>query len=100
MKISFCFSGLKSICERNLLEVISPDNVASLLLMADEYECELLKKSALAYCELNTTIVNKTCLAWRVMEMANPELFMEAQETGLGSSISSNMDSEDDLDEA
>lgn len=34
------------------------------------------------------------------MEMANPELFMEAQETGLGSSISSNMDSEDDLDEA
>ncbi|KAI5711932.1 hypothetical protein M8J75_004401 [Diaphorina citri] len=92
--------GLKSICERNLLEVISPDNVASLLLIADEFQCDLLKKSALAYCELNTTIVNTTCLAWRVMEMANPELFMEAQETGLGSSISSNMDSEDDLDEA
>uniref|UniRef100_A0A8D8S9K0 Speckle-type POZ protein B n=1 Tax=Cacopsylla melanoneura TaxID=428564 RepID=A0A8D8S9K0_9HEMI len=92
--------GLKSICERNLLEVISPDNVASLLLMADEFQCDLLKKSALAYCELNTTIVNTTCLAWRVMEVANPELFIEAQETGLGSSISSNMDSEDDLDEA
>ncbi|XP_066992480.1 speckle-type POZ protein B [Anabrus simplex] len=84
--------GLKVLCERSLLETITPESVASLLLLADQFNCEPLKKAALAYCEDNATSIKKT-LAWKVMEIVNPDLFMEACEAGLGSSISSNLDS-------
>lgn len=33
-------------------------------------------------------------LAWRVMELVNPNLFYEACEAGMGSSHSSNLDSQ------
>jgi speckle-type POZ protein len=84
--------GLKLLCERTLVETITPESVASLLLLADQFGCDSLKRAALAYCEDNTTSIKKS-LAWKVMELVNPDLFMEAREAGLGSSISSNSDS-------
>ncbi|XP_069692012.1 speckle-type POZ protein B-like isoform X2 [Periplaneta americana] len=84
--------GLKLLCERTLVETITPESVASLLLLADQFGCDALKRAALAYCEDNATSIKKS-LAWKVMELVNPDLFMEACEAGLGSSISSNLDS-------
>lgn len=84
--------GLKLLCERTLVETIRPESVASLLLLADQFECDSLKRAALAYCEDNATNIKKS-LAWKVMEIVNPDLFTEACEAGLGSSISSNLDS-------
>lgn len=87
--------GLKGLCERHLIESLTPSNVANILLLADQCGCENLRKAALHYCEASDEIkgsvqVGKT-LAWRVMEMVNPDLFMEACES-IGSS-SSNLDS-------
>lgn len=88
--------GLKGLCERHLIESLTPSNVANILLLADQCRCENLRKAALHYCEDseeikgNVHMGNKT-LAWRVMEMVNPDLFMEACES-IGSS-SSNLDS-------
>ncbi|XP_044758880.1 speckle-type POZ protein B-like isoform X2 [Coccinella septempunctata] len=87
--------GLTGLCERTLLETLTPGNVASILLLADENGCENLRKAALHYCEESEEIkgcihTGKT-LAWRVMEMVNPDLFLEACES-IGSS-SSNIDS-------
>ncbi|XP_050297811.1 speckle-type POZ protein-like B isoform X2 [Anthonomus grandis grandis] len=87
--------GLKGLCERHLIESLTPSNVANILLLADQCRCENLRKAALHYCEDSEEIkgnvhMGKT-LAWRVMEMVNPDLFMEACES-IGSS-SSNLDS-------
>ncbi|XP_034183204.1 TD and POZ domain-containing protein 2 isoform X2 [Osmia lignaria lignaria] len=87
----FCLQGLKELCERNLIETITPENIASRLLVADQFDCDALKKASLAYCEENITILNKS-LAWKMMEQVNPELFNEVCEAGIGSSRSSNMD--------
>ncbi|XP_012288015.1 uncharacterized protein LOC105703862 [Orussus abietinus] len=83
--------GLKEQCERNLIETITPGNVATLLLIADEFSCESLKRAGLAYCEENVLNIHKN-FAWKIMEQVNPELFNEVCEAGLGSSKSSNMD--------
>lgn len=88
--VNICL-GLKELCERNLIETITPENIASRLLIADEFGCDALKKASLAYCEENLTVLNKS-LAWKIMEQTNPELFNEVCETGIGSSRSSNMD--------
>lgn len=87
--------GLTALCERTLCESLTPNNVANILLMADQCGCENLRKAALHYCEDSEEIkgsiyIGKT-LAWRVMEMVNPDLFQEACEN-MGSS-SSNLDS-------
>ncbi|KAL3272482.1 hypothetical protein HHI36_013962 [Cryptolaemus montrouzieri] len=87
--------GLTALCERTLMETFTPGNVASILLLADENGCKTLRKGALHYCEESDEIkgcihTGKT-LAWRVMEMVNPDLFLEACES-IGSS-SSNLDS-------
>ncbi|KAG6795724.1 protein roadkill isoform X1 [Apis mellifera caucasica] len=87
----FSLQGLKELCERNLIETITPENIASRLLIADEFGCDALKKASLAYCEENLTVLNKS-LAWKIMEQTNPELFNEVCEAGIGSSRSSNMD--------
>jgi len=84
--------GLKLLCERTLVETITPESVASLLLLADQFGCDSLRRATLAYCEDNATSIKKS-LAWKVMEIVNPELFMEACEAGISSSISSNLDS-------
>lgn len=87
--------GLTALCERTLLESLTPTNVASILLLADQCGCENLRKAALHYCENSNEIKESVhigkSLAWRVMEMVNPDLFMEACES-FGSS-SSNLDS-------
>lgn len=85
------YLGLKELCERNLIETITPENIASRLLIADEFGCDALKKASLAYCEENLTVLKKN-LAWKIMEQTNPELFNEVCEAGIGSSRSSNMD--------
>ncbi|XP_017880179.1 protein roadkill-like isoform X2 [Ceratina calcarata] len=87
----FSLQGLKELCERNLIETITPENIASRLLVADEFDCYALKRASLAYCEENITVLNKS-LAWKMMEQVNPELFNEICEAGIGSSRSSNMD--------
>ncbi|KAK9300766.1 hypothetical protein QLX08_006632 [Tetragonisca angustula] len=87
----FCLQGLKELCERNLIETITPETIASRLLIADEFGCDALKRASLAYCEENITILNKS-LAWKMMEQVNPELFNEVCEAGISSSRSSNMD--------
>ncbi|XP_015126883.1 protein roadkill [Diachasma alloeum] len=87
----FRLKGLKELCERNLIETLTPENVASLLLMADEFNCDALKRAGLAYCEENAMNINKS-FAWKIMEQVNPELFHEACEAGIGGSQSSNMD--------
>ncbi|XP_017774120.1 PREDICTED: uncharacterized protein LOC108560911 isoform X1 [Nicrophorus vespilloides] len=95
LSVKFCIPGLQTLCERALLETITPNNVANILLLADQCKCESLRKAALHYCEDSDTIkdnavIGKT-LAWRVMEMVNPELFLEACESI--NSSSSNLDS-------
>lgn len=87
----FSLQGLKALCERNLIETITPDNVANRLLVADEFGCDALKRAGLAYCEENVMVLNKS-LAWKMMEQVNPELFNEVCEAGMGSSRSSNID--------
>ncbi|XP_033338406.1 protein roadkill [Megalopta genalis] len=87
----FSLQGLKELCERNLIESINPENIASRLLVADEFRCGALKRASLTYCEENITILNKS-LAWKMMEHVNPELFNEVCEASIGSSRSSNMD--------
>lgn len=84
--------GLKTICARSLAYTIEPENVASLLLLADRCHCDGLKRAALSYCEGHAGRIRKS-LAWKVMEMVNPNLFQEACEAGLGDSNSSNLDS-------
>ncbi|XP_019771541.2 speckle-type POZ protein-like B isoform X2 [Dendroctonus ponderosae] len=96
ISIVYHLQGLKGLCERHLIESLTPANVANILLLADQCRCENLRKAALHYCEGsdeikgNVHMAGKT-LAWRVMEMVNPDLFMEACES-IGSS-SSNLDS-------
>ncbi|XP_015432287.1 PREDICTED: protein roadkill-like [Dufourea novaeangliae] len=87
----FCLQGLKELCERNLIETINPENIASRLLVADEFGCGALKRASLTYCEENLTVLNKS-IAWKIMEHVNPELFNEVCEASIGSSRSSNMD--------
>uniref|UniRef100_A0A6V7IYZ5 Uncharacterized protein n=1 Tax=Bracon brevicornis TaxID=1563983 RepID=A0A6V7IYZ5_9HYME len=84
-------AGLKELCERNLIESLTPENVASLLLMAEEFNCDSLKRSGLAYCEENAMSLNKS-FAWKIMERVNPELFNEVCEASIGGSQSSNVD--------
>jgi speckle-type POZ protein len=64
----------------------------SLLLLADQFGCDSLKRATLAYCENNATSIKKS-VAWKVMEIVNPDLFTEACEAGIDSSVSSNLDS-------
>lgn len=88
----FQLAGLKSACEKYLSDTISAANVPSLLLAADQFECDGLKQAVFGYCEDNASAIQKS-MTWKVLEMVNPELFEEVCEAGLGSSVSSNIDS-------
>ncbi|KAK6630441.1 hypothetical protein RUM43_014786 [Polyplax serrata] len=87
--------GLKAICERFLIDSIKSESVPSLLLLSEQFNCETLKKAVMIFCEDNPNSIHKT-MAWKVLEMVNPDLFVEICEAGLGSSISSNLDSDPD----
>ncbi|KAL7304117.1 hypothetical protein TKK_0003574 [Trichogramma kaykai] len=92
LSLRFKLQGLKELCERSLTESITPENVATRLLWADEYDCEHLKRAGLAYCEENAMSITKN-FAWKMMEQVNPELFNEICDS-IGSSKSSVDDSE------
>ncbi len=74
---SYQLPGLKTHCERQLDETLSPKNVASVLLLADRHKCQRLKKSALSYCRANHTYIMKDA-DWKVIERERPGLFEEA----------------------
>ncbi|XP_011505894.1 PREDICTED: TD and POZ domain-containing protein 2-like [Ceratosolen solmsi marchali] len=93
LSLRFRLQGMKELCERSLTETITPENVATRLLLADEYGCDILRRASLAYCEENAMNITKN-FAWKMMEQVNPELFNEVCEAGMGSSKSSNIDSE------
>ncbi|KAL0275258.1 UNVERIFIED_CONTAM: hypothetical protein PYX00_003168 [Menopon gallinae] len=93
--VRFDLPGLKTVCERYLADSIKPESVPSLLLLAEQFNCDSLKKAVMLYCEDHGNSIQKT-MAWKVLEMVNPELFVEVCEAGLGSSISSNLDSDPD----
>lgn len=63
---------LQNICELELIDSITPMNVASLLLVADNFNCELLKKACMGYCEEHPEAIVKT-VAWKVMEKVQCE---------------------------
>lgn len=56
----FQLPGLQSLCERTLLESLTPNSVPGVLLLADECDCENLRKAALNYCESSKEI--KDCV--------------------------------------
>ncbi|XP_058795822.1 speckle-type POZ protein-like isoform X2 [Phymastichus coffea] len=91
LSLRFKLQGLKELCERSLTETITAANIATRLLLADEFDCDILKRACLAYCEENAMNITKN-FAWKMMEQVNPELFMEVCEAGISSSRSSNMD--------
>ena len=55
--------GLKLSCEKHLGEIISPLNVAEILLLSDNFKCEALKKTALAFCGENHSYIMKVNLS-------------------------------------
>ena len=55
--------GLKLHCEKHLGEIISPLNVAEILLLCDNFKCEALKKTALAFCGENHSYIMKVNLS-------------------------------------
>ena len=55
--------GLKLNCEKHLGEIITPLNVAEILLLSDNFKCEALKKTALAFCGKNHSYIMKVNLS-------------------------------------
>ena len=55
--------GLKLHCEKHLGEIITPLNVAEILLLSDNFKCEALKKTALAFCGKNHSYIMKVNLS-------------------------------------
>ncbi|KAI4456458.1 btb/poz and math domain-containing protein 1 [Holotrichia oblita] len=47
----FNIHGLTTLCERALLDTLTPSNVAQVLMIADECNCDTLKKACVRYCE-------------------------------------------------
>jgi len=69
--------GLKTHCEKHLGEMICPNNVANVLLLAEKYKCQDLKRHALDYCKDNHTHIMKDA-DWKTIEEEKPDLFEEA----------------------
>ncbi|KAK9710297.1 BTB/POZ domain [Popillia japonica] len=90
----FNIHGLTTLCERALLDSLTPANVAQVLMLADECNCKILKKACVRYCEESYNITGSVqvgnSVAWKVMEMVNPELFYETCESfdSCGSNVS------------
>ncbi|GJQ73573.1 hypothetical protein Trydic_g13919 [Trypoxylus dichotomus] len=47
----FDIPGLTALCVRALVDSLKPNNVANILMLADQCNCENLRKAALHYCE-------------------------------------------------
>jgi len=79
--------GLKILCEKHLAERISPGNVAQLLLLADQYECEHLKRIALKYCGENHSYMIKVIITKEGTFHYSILLELKLEENGKGESI-------------
>ena len=69
--------GLQSLCEEHLATLLTPNNVASLLMLADSCSCHWLRGRALQYCREHCAYIIKDD-DWTVMEQDNHCLWMEA----------------------
>ena len=69
--------GLQSLCEEHLATLLTPNNVASLLMLADSCSCHWLRGRALQYCREHCAYIMKDD-DWTVMEQDNHCLWMEA----------------------
>jgi hypothetical protein len=70
-------SGLQSLCEEYLATLLTPNTVASLLMLADNCSCDRLKRRALQYCREHCAYIIKDG-DWTAMEQDKPHLFEEA----------------------
>lgn len=80
---SYKLPGLKSKCEKQLTEVITPMNVAGVLMLADECDCAGLKRFALNFCKENHNYIMKD-KHWKAIEDEKPDLFAEVISKVLG----------------
>jgi len=69
--------GLQSLCEEHLATLLTPNTVASLLMLADSCSSHWLKGRALQYCREHCAYIIKDD-DWAVMEQDNHCLWMEA----------------------
>lgn len=49
--VRYGIPGLVALCERALLENLTPQSVPNILLLADQCNCDALRRAALNYCE-------------------------------------------------
>merc|ERR1712193_295786 len=86
----YALSRLKVMSEESLSSNLTPENVASVLILADMHSAKQLKELSLRYCNLHATEVMETH-GWEVMEKQNPHLVSEAYrqlaEMGTGPTI-------------
>lgn len=86
----YALSRLKVMCEESLSSNLTPENVASVLILADMHCAKQLKELSLRYCNLHATEVMETH-GWKVMEKQNAHLVSEAYrqlaEMGTGPTI-------------
>ena len=64
-------------CEEALSSNLTPDNVASVLILADMHCASQLKELSLRYCNLHARDVMETH-GWKMMEKQNAHLVSEA----------------------
>lgn len=65
----YTLPGLVNLCERALLESLTPANVPNILLLADQCGCEALRKAALNYCEDSTEIKENVQIGKRIRKL-------------------------------
>lgn len=68
---------LQVLCEEHLATILSPTNVASMLLLADSFSSSRLKERALEYCKEQCAYITKN-QDWTNMEQMNNKLWVEA----------------------
>lgn len=73
----YALDRLKVMCEEALSSNLTPENVASVLILADMHCAEQLKELALRYCNLHARDVMDTH-GWKQMEKTNAHLVSEA----------------------
>lgn len=73
----YALARLKVMCEEALSSNLTPDNVASVLILADMHCAKQLKELSLRYCNLHARDVMETH-GWKMMEKQNAHLVSEA----------------------
>lgn len=73
----YALARLKVMCEEALSSNLTPENVASVLILADMHCASQLKELSLRYCNLHARDVMETH-GWKMMEKQNAHLVSEA----------------------